>query len=103
LEHCRPAASQGTALLTRHVARFGVPAPEEPCGRCGVRADVGCKHRPAVGVKPLAIERAKEPERKDGRSRPGQMQGLLSHHQDRIASNLESAKRSLLPRSRNDR
>lgn len=37
------------------------PAPVEPCGRCGVRADVGCKHRPAEGPPPLAIERSEIP------------------------------------------
>jgi hypothetical protein len=31
----------------------------EPCGRCGVRADIGCKHRPAEGAPPASIRAAK--------------------------------------------
>lgn len=34
------------------------PAPLEPCGRCGTRADVGCVHQSPAGAKPLPIERA---------------------------------------------
>lgn len=37
----------------------------ESCYRCGVRADIGCKHRPAEGAPPLAIAQP-EPE-EDGR------------------------------------
>lgn len=73
----------------------------EPCSRCGVRADVGCSHRKAAGPPPHAIARQRFEE---GQPRPawkrGEMNGLLSHHQDRIASNLEAAKRSLEPLSR---
>lgn len=31
-------------------------APGEPCPRCNVRADVGCKHRPAEGPPPPAMD-----------------------------------------------
>lgn len=34
------------------------PAPLEPCGWCGTRADLGCEHQPPAGAKPLPIERA---------------------------------------------
>lgn len=47
------------------------PLRMEPCARCGVRADVGCKHRPAAGDRPPAI--ASPDVKPDGRggARPG--------------------------------
>jgi hypothetical protein len=27
----------------------------EPCGRCGVRADVGCRHQPPEGEPPVQM------------------------------------------------
>lgn len=41
--------------------------PEAPCYNCGVRADVGCRHRAAIGTIPSAIEDASPKE--DGRAR----------------------------------
>lgn len=94
----------------------GIAAPEEPCQRCGVRADVGCRHRPAAGVVPLAIAMGDEPNH-DGRSRPNSGQGFNFHRQKQanslwgkadnptrreFASNLEAALRSLRPVARDD-
>lgn len=76
-----------------------IPASSEPCPRCGVRADVGCKHQPAVGPAPPAIARA-DYEKRDGRKNG--LQGLLSHHQDRLARNLEPARKALAGGSRDD-
>lgn len=44
--HARKAAEQ---------ARM-IGAPHEPCGRCGTRADVGCRHQPPSGPPPLALQ-----------------------------------------------
>lgn len=47
-------------------------APSEPCNRCGVRADVGCKHRPAEGALPIAMDPRRNKAKRDGRLRdPG--------------------------------
>jgi len=52
--------------IVRKAQGGSIIAPNEPCPRCGVRADVGCKHRPAEGSPPPAIARA-EYEKRDGR------------------------------------
>jgi hypothetical protein len=71
--------------VVRKSAMGGLEAPAgEPCGRCGVRADVGCRHRPAAGVPPLAIVTS-DPPRKDLRVHN---QGLHFYRKD-IASNLQ--------------
>lgn len=78
----------------------GIEAPVEPCPRCGVRADVGCKHRPAEGVPPQAIVRTNH-EKRDGRSRPNSGQGWNFHRGD-LARNLEAAQQRLTTGSRDD-
>jgi hypothetical protein len=65
-------------------------APEEPCWRCGVRADVGCKHRPAAGIAPRPVARVED------RRRADKGQGL-GFHRERLASNLQAAIDSLKP------
>lgn len=32
----------------------------EPCWRCEVRSDIGCKHQPASGNPPIAFAKTKE-------------------------------------------
>ena len=49
----------------------------EPCGRCGVRADVGGKHRPAEGPPPIAVTDTRPPP--DGRRAPRPGAGLNFH------------------------
>lgn len=54
-------------------------APSEPCSRCGVRADVGCRHRPAAGPPPPAMDPRGKP-KKDGRHKSGSgWQGRAFH------------------------
>jgi hypothetical protein len=55
-----------------------LPAPDEPCWRCEVRADVGCKHREPTGVPPPAIAGGGE-EKIDGRRAPRPGAGLNFH------------------------
>ncbi len=43
-------------------------APEPPCGLCGVRADVGCNHRRAVGPRPDALGDPAGTKKKRGRT-----------------------------------
>lgn len=69
-------------------------ATAEPCLRCGVRADVGCRHRAAEGPAPLAIDDPEPPP--DGRSRPAGGQGW-NFHTDQFAEAVERARQSLAP------
>lgn len=87
--------------LVRNVTGEGYVAPAEPCRRCGVRADVGCKHRPAQGVVPLVVATAGDPPPLDRRSRPNGGQGL-SFHLDELARNLGAAAEALKPLERDD-
>jgi hypothetical protein len=54
--------------------------PTEPCLRCGVRADVGCKHRPAEGRPPPAMDPRSAKPKRDGRSKPSVSQGFNFRH-----------------------
>jgi hypothetical protein len=40
----------------------------EPCQRCGVRADIGCRHQPAEGKAPVQVAEPPQPRQrqKDG-------------------------------------
>lgn len=86
----------------RRSALGGLEAPAEPCPRCNVRADVGCKHQPASGVVPLAMTRASTFKPLPTQMRPGMGQGLAFHPGRLKASNVEAAKRSLMTVKRND-
>lgn len=66
--------------LTQDITRCR-EATEEPCQRCGVRADVGCKHRPPLGLPPIAV--AEPEDKEDGRhqSRKNGGQGWAFHRE----------------------
>lgn len=51
------------------------------CGRCGVRADVGCKHQPAAGSAPPAITDGSL--KADNRRRPPIRMGGMAFHPGR--------------------
>lgn len=67
-----------------------------PCFYCGVRADVGCKHRPASGVVPASLAAQAQDEKrarfnKAGGNNPFGFFGKGSN----VARNLETAKERL--------
>lgn len=68
-------------------------APAEPCGRCGVRADVGCKHRGPQGLPPVAVA---DPRPKiDARSHGNNGGQGWAMHRDRFPAAMERARKML--------
>ena len=55
-----------------------IEAPHEPCSYCGVRADVGCKHRPPSGPPPQTFPEKADRRKGDTRRIPG-----LAFHPER--------------------
>lgn len=93
--------------INHAVANGAREAPAEPCSRCGVRADVGCKHRPAQGAQPLAIARSND-EKPDGRKgRPDRNLHSFwgkggNPTKAEFARYAEAARQALAPRNRDD-
>jgi hypothetical protein len=67
----------------------------EPCVRCGVRGDIGCKHRAAEGVAPIAITGSGRADRRKGNlnSPFGKHGNPAGPARDRILASLKAAMR----------
>lgn len=72
----------------------GIRSAGEPCWRCDVRADVGCKHRPATGDRPASLKAQEEDTKRESwndPSRNGRRTNGLNFHGVDLARNLEAA------------